>query len=1187
MKLDRHAVLTALIASPFTLPAGAETLDTLAEFGNAATANATSGAGTPRGFTSPAADEYTITAGGTDHWGNSDNGSFIYDADQSRAAGENFSVIVRSVSIAADPAEGLSSQWGRTGPMARKTPDAAGSANVAHIRKTGGDPAGTDPADTLIQGRQADNGGTDRGPGQNGEHRNFAANTANGSVRNTPIWMALHRFDGEWYSTWAPDAGGVPGTWSEAIQRLGTPDMSGEVWVGLAHHSHPQTHPDPQGNAAINTAVFDNFAVTEFDAGLGDFPVATTCELELTPGGILLTASGIELGTVDPIDVDWEARYIGAEETTQGVLNADIYLAGNPGNLDAIQALIDNTDPNGSTQIEQIHWSGNSYTTTNSGGVNLFAQAVPGQFGGDQGDYGVVMTGEIFIPSDTSRDNVESIKFKDGVDDFCLLEIDGVQLINDNSWSDPGGTNNGGGAQATFDCSDPKFDDGEWVSFRMITWEGGGGDHGFLIWDALDRTGLDSDTGGVDAATSSYLGGGIADGTQVAFANDLSDKIPATNFRALTPAIRLSETGTGQPSDFVLPDLPAGTFSIEIYINDELCTSASTIVGLDSAQFTATDVMEVVLADVGTGGIADVDPTTITATLDGAPVTVAVSKDGLLTTVSYSFDPDPAPFTNYTLEVTGTTTAGTGSVPFTVSGTARSLPFLTELRAGLPAPPNASVGWDYMEFDVVPTLGRNLGAGVLAFIDAQTVISTAAAPTAQAQQPYVNHSDPDSPGTRGDWLPDLPILSDDAGVNDDQYVTYARTTITIAPGQEGEYTIRVTGDDGFGLRIAGATFSSVVGDITNQLNPVDQSVVFRPANGGNGNAFAFCNFPTAGDYLVEFIGFEIGGGSYQEVSWAPGLFTSVNATSTWELIGDTSGLVPESRWGAIPEGILPPLPTGGETGWSTYIYYGASVGNLTNTMNYLRDAADPAFATATILPELNHADDGGNAGRFNPSAPFPGDPNPGGGTDNIAMIARANVVAPVSGNYTIQVRSDDGFLLRFTNPENRFLSMDGAGSLRPGNANEVYFENGTGDSNTRASVFLEAGVHELVYIWWEGGGGSHFEISAAPGIEPSQDGPYELLSNTVSATNLYIGGGITTELAISSIVYNGGTDEFTLTFNSSLGVDYIITADTDLLGFETVIGVPVAGTGESVIVGPFSNPFPGSSKAFFRVEEAP
>lgn len=1181
MKLDKHAVLTAIIASPFMLPAGAETLDTLAEFGDAATGNPTSGAGTPRGFTNPAADEYTITAGGTDHWGNSDNGSFLYDADQSRAAGENFSVIVRSVSVAADPAEGLSSQWGRTGPMVRKTPDDAGSANVAHIRKTGGDPAGADPADTLIQGRQADGTGTDRGPGQNGEHRNFLANTANGSVRNTPIWLALHRYEGEWYSTWAPDAGGVPGTWSSAIQRLGTPDMSGEVWVGLAHHSHPQTHPDPQGNAAINTAVFDNFAVTEFDPALGDFPVATTCDLELNPGEILLTASGIELGSFDPVDVSWEARYIGEEETTEGILNADIYLAGNPGTLEGIESLIANNEPNGSTQIERIHWSGNSYTTTNTAGVNLFAEAVPGFFGGDESNYGVVMTGEIFIPSDASRDNVEAIKFKDGVDDFCLLEIDGIQLINDNTWSNPDGNGNGGGAQATLDVSDAKYDDGEWVSFRMITWEGTGGDHGYLIWDALDRTGLDSDTGAVDAVIGSYPIG-LADGIQVPFTNDLSDRVPSENFRALTPAVRLSESGVGQPDGLMLPAIPAGTRSIEIYINDELCTSASTIVEIETAQFTATNVMEVVLADVGTGGIADVDPTTLTATLDGNPVVIVTEKVGLLTTVTYTFPAAPDPYTNYTLEVTGTTTNGTN---FSLPGTARSLPLLDELRAGLPDPPNASTGWDYMEFDVIPTLGGNLGAGSQAFIDAQTVISTAAAPTAQDVQPFVNHADPDDPGSRGDWTPDLPILSDDVGLPDDQYVTYARTIITIGAGEEGEYTIRVTGDDGFGLRINGATFSSVVGDAANQISPADPSVVFRPAYGGNGNAFAFCNFPVAGDYLVEFFGFEGGGGSYQEVSWARGLFTSLNATSSWALIGDTSSLVSESRWGEIPEAILPPLPTGGENGWSTYLYYNAAVGNLTNTVNYLRDVADPLTATATILPELNHGDDGGNGGVFNPSAPYPGDPNPGGDTNNIALIARANVVAPVTGEYTIQVRSDDGFLLRFTNPENNFTSLSGGGTLSPAAPNEVYFENGTGDTNTRASVFLEAGVHELVYIWWEGGGGSHFEISSAPGIEPNHNGSYELLSTTESANNLYIGGGMTTELTISELTYDGENDQFTLTFNSSVGRNYIVTADTDLQGFETEIGIPVPGTGEPVIVGPFANPFPGATKAFFRVEE--
>lgn len=1179
MKPDRPALCAAIFLASLALPAEAETLDTLAEFGNAAEANATSGAGTPRGanFSDAAAGNYTITAGGTDIWGNSDNGSFIYDADQSRAAGENFSVIVRSVSVAGSPLESLASQWGRTGLMARKNPDDAGSANVAHIRKSGGDPASADPADTLIQGRQADGGGTDRGPGDNGEHRNFVANTLNGSVRSTPIWLGLHRYDGEWYSTWAPDNAGSPGTWSNALQRLGTPDMSGEVWVGLAHQSH-NIHP------IVNTAVFEGFEVTDFNPSLGNFPVATSCELELSPGGILLTASGVELGTVDPIDVEWEARYIGEEETLQGILNADIYLAGNPGDLASVEALIANSNPDGSTRIEQIHWSGNAYTTTNAAGANLFAAAVPGQFGGDQGNYGVVMTGEIFIPSDTSRGGVESIKFKDGVDDFCLLEIDGIQLINDNTWSDPSGTGNGGGAQATLDVSDPKYDDGEWVSFRMITWEGGGGDHGFLIWDALDRTGLDSDTGGVDAVTGSYPVG-LPDGLQVSFANDLSDKIPAANFRALSPALKLTETGVGQPDGLVLPGIPAGTSSIEIYLNGELCTTASTVVGLDSAQFTSTQVMEVVLADVGTGGIADVDPITLSATLGGNPVTVAISKDGLLTTLTYTFPTDPEPYSNYTLEVTGTTTAGTGSVPFTVVGTARSLPFLDELRAGLSSPPNATVGWDYMEFDVVSTLGRNLGAGLLAFIDAQNVISSAAAPIAQAQQPYVNHSDPDAPGTGGDWLPDLPILSDLLGVDDNQYVTYARTTITIAPGEEGEYTIRVTGDDGFGLRIAGATFSSVVGDAANRIDPVDRSVVFRPDFGGNGNALAFCNFPVAGDYLVEFFGFEGGGGSYQEVSWAKGLFTSVSATSAWSLIGDTAGLVPQSRWGEIPEAILPPLPEGGETGWSTYLYYGAAVGSLTNTLNYLRDVANPATATATILPALNHADNGADAGRFNPSAPYPGDPTAGGDTNNIALIARANVVAPVAGNYTLQVRSDDGFLLRFTNPQNKFLSVDGIGSLLPGAPNEVYFEAGTGDSNTRASVFLAAGVHELVYIWWEGDGGSHFEVSAAPGIEPSQDGPYELLDTTESATNLYIGGSVPSVIAISEILYNPAGDQVTLSFDTGSGTNYLITADTDLQGFETLVADGIPGTGGSVTFGPFPNPFPGASKVFFRIEK--
>lgn len=1174
MKTKRYAVCSALIVTNFMLPAGAETLDTLAEFGNAATANATSGAGTPRGadYTGAAAGTYTLTAGGTDLWGTSDNGSFIYDANQTRGAGENFSVIVRSVSVAGDPLEAIAGEWGRTGPMARKTPDAADSATIAHIRKTGNNNI------TVLQARPADGAATDR---NGGEFANGDANIANGTVRNTPIWLGLHRYDGDWYATWADDNAGSPGTWSDALSRVGTPDLAGEVYVGLAHQSH-------NINPVVNTALFEQFSVGAFGSEFGNFPVSVTCDVALSGNDVALTALTTELGAPTPIDSNWEVRYYGPEVPVAGGLKADIYVnSGNPGNAAAVNQRIAYSEPSGTTTIEQIHWAANAYTTTNAGGVNLFAEAVPGQFGGNQSNYGVNMTGEIHIPNDTDRGGIEEILFHDGCDDYCYLEIDGVVLIDNNSWSNLAGTGNGGGTQATLDVSDPKFNDGEWVSFRMTFWEGGGGDDSILVWDALDTTGIDTVTGGVDATTSSYLGTGLGDGAQVPFAHDFSDKIPAANFRTPLPELQNTVAGFGQPDGQLIDPLAADTVYLEVYVEGDLCLTTPTRPIIASSDFISTNVFEVVLQDAGSGGVSDVDVGTLSATLDGTPIVPTVATGGGLTTLTYTFPAPPSPYTPYTMAITGTTTAGTGGDPIDLTTTVISLPFLDELRAGLPAPPNATVGWDYMEFSAVDTLGGPLGAGQQGFIDAQTVISTAAAPSAQANQPFVNHADPDSNAISGDWNPDLPILLDTVGVGDDQIVTYARTTITIGAGEEGDYTFRIRGDDGYGLRVNNATFTSIAGAGANELDPRDPSVAFFPVNTGDSNAFAVCNFPAAGDYLVEFFGFEGNNGAYQEISWAPGALNNLNQSNDWVLLGDSSQFVDGvSRWGDIPVEALPPAPAPGEAGWSSYLYYNAAVGNLNNTLNYLRNTALPENATAVLLDELNHADNGANGGRFNPSAAFPGDPNPGEATDNIALISRAYIVAPVTGPYTIQVRSDDGFLLRWANPATTFTDKDGAGELHGSAPYEITHPAGTGDSNTRASVNLTAGVHELLFIWWEGNGGAHFEISSAPGVELSQDGPYELLSTAPSATNLYVGEGAREELIITDFSYDNASDRFTLTFNSTNNTFYNITAGTNLMEFETPVESNVPGTGVPVTYGPFPNPIPGQTKVFFRVEVA-
>jgi hypothetical protein len=178
-------------------------------------------------------------------------------------------------------------------------------------------------------------------------------------------------------------------------------------------------------------------------------------------------------------------------------LKADIYMQGNAGNLGAFDNIVNNNAPDGTAVIPRIHWSNNAdppYPDNGMGG-NLFADAVPGSFAGNQENYGVNMTGEIYIPADASRTNLDVsngnnyIAFEDGVDDFCYLEIDGQPLINDNDWTGNSAFDNGGGAISILDVSNAKYNDGEWVPFRMVMWEGGGGDTASLYWSALDTNG--------------------------------------------------------------------------------------------------------------------------------------------------------------------------------------------------------------------------------------------------------------------------------------------------------------------------------------------------------------------------------------------------------------------------------------------------------------------------------------------------------------------------------------------------------------------------------------------------------------------------------------------------------------------------------------------------------------------------
>ena len=80
--------------------------------------------------------------------------------------------------------------------------------------------------------------------------------------------------------------------------------------------------------------------------------------------------------------------------------------------------------------------------------------------------------GQIFIPE------AGTYKFKDGVDDYTYLVIDGDVLLDDNNWTGPTGSDNGGSP-----IVEKTFDEAGWYDFTFRMAEGGGGDAGTLYWD--------------------------------------------------------------------------------------------------------------------------------------------------------------------------------------------------------------------------------------------------------------------------------------------------------------------------------------------------------------------------------------------------------------------------------------------------------------------------------------------------------------------------------------------------------------------------------------------------------------------------------------------------------------------------------------------------------------------------------
>lgn len=208
---------------------------------------------------------------------------------------------------------------------------------------------------------------------------------------------------------------------------------------------------------------------------------------------------------------------------------------------------------------------------------------------------------------------------------------------------------------------------------------------------------------------------------------------------------------------------------------------------------------------------------------------------------------------------------------------------------------------------------------------------------------------------------------------------------------------------------------------------------------------------------------------------------------------DSPTPIPGIRYGSVfppYQVVAPGMPLSTAGNWSLREVRGL------NIAGHAFDAIDQAVAGSGSIfeaqvPALNFTDPdtngaGGPALSATPSPFLSNDfTGPASDDNNLLAIAKSRISIPEAGDYTIQVRSDDGFALRIKGQP--WVAMNGDGYIDPLDPTALVFERGTGDANTRGVVNLAAGEYDVEFVYWEGGGGAYFEVTSATGSRLTSD----------------------------------------------------------------------------------------------------
>ena len=361
--------------------------------------------------------------------------------------------------------------------------------------------------------------------------------------------------------------------------------------------------------------------------------------------------------------------------------------------------------------------------------------------------------------------------------------------------------------------------------------------------------------------------------------------------------------------------------------------------------------------------------------------------------------------------------------------------------------------------------------------------------------------DPDNGAAQGSIAgPQVPIPSNMAGVDDDNFQEVVKGTFIVPAGQGGNYTFNVRSDDGFAMRIlsqpSGGSltqhqFTASSGGITDE----DGTLVFM-APTGDSNTQGVINL-APGTYDVEFAWFEDGGGAFAEVSTAKGDFVSTGGFPQWVLLGSN-----ESRTQVGPFSQAARL-----TEPADVLNYSGAPGNIATSISNFR--TNPTGATSQGTADTIALTDPDDICCGRPSIGLPAEdsglPSHREDFPNVGVLnPHDNFTTAVTGTFevldtngasgetlTFGILSDDYTGLHIIGED--FTGVSDFDAPNP-DANTAtlgtptgeqdtwvladYF---TGNTNAFGLITLTEGVYDFEAFHGEGGGDSGLEIWVAAG----------------------------------------------------------------------------------------------------------